>query len=60
MATIIRNAGEGQTPELIDSFYLHYKEGNDDVYELVRINEHPSVELDLEWQGFPKTEASNS
>lgn len=59
MATIIKPL-EGQEAKLIDSFYLHYKENENDVYELVRINEHPSVELDLEWKGFPKTETSNS
>ena len=44
----------------IDSFYLHYFDNDGkEVYELIKLDEHASVELDLEWQGFntlPKEE----
>ena len=49
MAVLIKDEGN-----LINSFYLHYKDMSteDDIYELVKIDEHPAVELDLEWVGF--------
>lgn len=44
----------------IDSFYLHYKDQyGEDVYELIKLDEHASVELDLEWEGFNTLEQGN-
>ena len=60
MAPIIKPL-EGQKAKLIDSFYLHYKENGNDVYELVKIDQH--TDLDPAWgnlSDLPKIEASNS